>query len=384
MTLTASQTVHRVLRLRTLLPSGGVDGESFACGMCFPYACSCSGSDDGTDTTTTTTRSAFARTTSPKKSFLRPLNLAAHQSRGKHGLGAGRQTNIELAKEQHRAAESLHRQPSSASAATAPPCARCHAPAPSSAHTTRTSNASNACRSCHVYTAADLATHATKDDLWVSISGKAYDLTSFGSSHPGGLLPLVDVAGCDASDVFRVFHPAGVQAKLPVFQVGTMGEFDDDGVLIDGAWAETALQKDFHDMVRQLEVDGQFETDFGWYWSKVAVQVILFAIAVGLVLHGGNLAYFVSAVVLGMFWQQVAFLGHDLGHNSVRGTAAKDWFAGLLVTAFFGVSVQWWKRSHNVHHVVTNSLEHDPDIQHLPVFSVSEKAFKGVSRVRAY
>lgn len=33
----------------------------------------------------------------------------------------------------------------------------------------------------------------------------------------------------------------------------------------------------------------------------------------------------------------------------------------------------WWKHSHNVHHIITNDPEHDPDIQHLPFFAVSTK-----------
>jgi delta8-fatty-acid desaturase len=83
-----------------------------------------------------------------------------------------------------------------------------------------------------------------------------------------------------------------------------------------------------------------------------------------------------SSFLLGFFWQQLAFMGHDLGHNSVRGSAKSDWAPGLLVTVLFGVSVQWWKRSHNVHHVVTNSLQHDCDIQYLPVFALSERQLR--------
>jgi len=41
---------------------------------------------------------------------------------------------------------------------------------------------------------------------------------------------------------------------------------------------------------------------------------------------------------------------------------------GILIgNATGGISLAWWKRSHNVHHVVCNSIENDPDIQHLPV-----------------
>ena len=35
----------------------------------------------------------------------------------------------------------------------------------------------------------------------------------------------------------------------------------------------------------------------------------------------------------------------------------------ILGNCLGGVSIGWWKWSHNVHHIVTNSVEHDPDIQ---------------------
>ena len=40
-----------------------------------------------------------------------------------------------------------------------------------------------------------------------------------------------------------------------------------------------------------------------------------------------------------------------------------------------GVALGWWKRSHNVHHVVCNSIEDDPDIQHLPLMAVDTGIF---------
>ena len=41
------------------------------------------------------------------------------------------------------------------------------------------------------------------------------------------------------------------------------------------------------------------------------------------------------------------------------------------------MSVQWWKRNHNTHHVVCNSVNYDPDVQYLPLFAVTEKMFNG-------
>ena len=41
-----------------------------------------------------------------------------------------------------------------------------------------------------------------------------------------------------------------------------------------------------------------------------------------------------------------------------------------------GISIAWWKRTHNSHHLATNSITHDPDIQHMPVLAVSPHFFK--------
>jgi fatty acid desaturase len=79
---------------------------------------------------------------------------------------------------------------------------------------------------------------------------------------------------------------------------------------------------------------------------------------------------------LGLFWQQLAFIGHDAGHNGITHTQFWDMFIGLFVGNIFGgVSIAWWKRSHNVHHVVCNSIEHDPDIQHLPFLAIAKEIY---------
>jgi len=74
--------------------------------------------------------------------------------------------------------------------------------------------------------------------------------------------------------------------------------------------------------------------------------------------------------MLGIFWQQIAFIGHDLGHNSVTRCRTTDTYLAIVIANLLtGISAGWWKRSHNLHHIVTNSAEHDPDIQHLPIFA---------------
>lgn len=56
-----------------------------------------------------------------------------------------------------------------------------------------------------------------------------------------------------------------------------------------------------------------------------------------------------------------------------------DTLIGAFIADFCcGLSIGWWKSSHNVHHLVTNMPEHDPDIQNIPLFSTSPTYMKSV------
>jgi len=72
-------------------------------------------------------------------------------------------------------------------------------------------------------------------------------------------------------------------------------------------------------------------------------------------------------------------VGHDAGHNGVTLNRKIDSTIGLLVANLgSGISMGWWKSTHNVHHYVPNHIQHDPDVQHLPVLAVSDKFFSSL------
>lgn len=60
---------------------------------------------------------------------------------------------------------------------------------------------------------------------------------------------------------------------------------------------------------------------------------------------------------------QVAFIGHDAGHNAITHNRTWDGYIGLVVNACLGIGPSWWKATHNIHHTVVNSTDCDPDIQ---------------------
>ena len=72
------------------------------------------------------------------------------------------------------------------------------------------------------FTADEVAKHNEEGDLWVVIDDDVYDLSRFAMLHPGGLPPLTDAAGSDATDVFYGMHRAEIlqEKKYARFKVG--------------------------------------------------------------------------------------------------------------------------------------------------------------------
>lgn len=56
--------------------------------------------------------------------------------------------------------------------------------------------------------------HNSKDDCWVAINGKIFDVTDFIPNHPGGQAPLINHAGYDATKVYEKLHPKGTIEKF--------------------------------------------------------------------------------------------------------------------------------------------------------------------------
>lgn len=48
----------------------------------------------------------------------------------------------------------------------------------------------------------ELKKHTTRDDLWLAINGKVYDVSKFLDEHPGGEEVILDEAGKDATEAF--------------------------------------------------------------------------------------------------------------------------------------------------------------------------------------
>lgn len=133
------------------------------------------------------------------------------------------------------------------------------------------------------------------------------------------------------------------------------------------------IKQRYRALNKRIEAEGLYDCNYFSYFIE-ACRYTLFA---GLSYLFLRLEwYMVSAFLLGCFWHQLVFTAHDAGHIGITHRYHVDSTIGMLVADYLGgLSLGWWKRSHNVHHIVTNEPEHDPDIEHMPFFAISHRFF---------
>lgn len=72
-----------------------------------------------------------------------------------------------------------------------------------------------------VFAFEEVAKHSGKDDCWLIISGKVYDVTPFLDDHPGGDEILVTATGKDATEDFEdVGHSNDARETMNKYYVG--------------------------------------------------------------------------------------------------------------------------------------------------------------------
>lgn len=186
------------------------------------------------------------------------------------------------------------------------------------------------------FTMAEVAKHNTKEDCWIILDNRAYDITRFVDRHPGGVGPIVNMAGKDATDVFANYHAARVYKNmLPQYLVGDVTD-----VVVYPHVADFRAAR--QEMLRQ----GLFETDYTWYAKLGAWLATLFVTSILLslgpemgLMKPCTATRMVGAAIMGLFWQQLAGLGHDLGHSGVTHDFHLDHKIGSVLSAFMGLSV---------------------------------------------
>jgi len=244
-----------------------------------------------------------------------------------------------------------------------------------------------------------LATKTSIDECWIAYEGEVFDVTHWLAKHPGGIRSIISAAGSDASSVMKSLHaPSTLKTFMKrIRKVGVMVKDDTFTVSKDADCKiqiekkrkqentqerSDALHKDFQALNQKLVDEGWFDAHPLDYILPIARVLLFMLVGVNMILWSDVadnmvlkcLSLLIGSLSLGLYLQNIAFMGHDAGHGSVTGNFKSDlWFGFFVGNAFAGIDVGWWKSTHYVHHSATNSLHDDPDIQHMPLLCFDER-----------
>ena len=133
------------------------------------------------------------------------------------------------------------------------------------------------------------------------------------------------------------------------------------------------IVRKYRSLNERIRAEGLYQCSYRSYGIELVRYTLLFSLCLWFLSKGW---YGTSGMFLGMFWHQLVFTAHDAGHMGITHDFTIDTVIGIIIADFLGgLSIGWWKRNHNVHHIVTNSPEHDPDIEHMPFFAISHRFF---------
>jgi fatty acid desaturase len=128
--------------------------------------------------------------------------------------------------------------------------------------------------------------------------------------------------------------------------------------------AQTVRGSDFAALSRQVRAANLLQRRSGHYAVRISITLLAFlALCVGFVLAGDTWYQLGIAAAFGLVSTQLAFLGHDGGHQQVFGSKRANDVIGLGIgDGLVGLSYGWWLDKHNRHHANPNHEGLDPDI----------------------
>lgn len=175
------------------------------------------------------------------------------------------------------------------------------------------------------------------------------------------------------SNATPVAKKEGMQSQPAFLDARTQEQIDFDIAKypsLDTMRQEEIKQK-YRELNERIKAAGLYDCNYFCY----AIECCRYTLFAGLSYMFLRMGWWASsAFFLGCVWHQLVFTAHDAGHMGITHNFQVDSVIGMIIANFIGgLSLGWWKRSHNVHHIVTNEPEHDPDIEHIPFFAISHR-----------
>ena len=210
------------------------------------------------------------------------------------------------------------------------------------------------------------------EKLLIIINNNIYDVTEFSKVHVGGFLPLYHAASNDVTDLFTEYHSKETFNLLHKYKVGYLSIPNYPSNLEIGR----------RELRRKLIEQKLYDSNFCSYFFIFLRAFSFLFMTIILLINSNSIISIVGASLsFGLYFQQIAFIGHDCGHNSIfKESKYNRWLGYFVGNLCTGISMSWWNSTHNVHHIVCNSIEHDPDIQHLPLLACNKDIIKSINK----
>ncbi|CBY02272.1 hypothetical protein IAQ61_006857 [Plenodomus lingam] len=170
-----------------------------------------------------------------------------------------------------------------------------------------------------------------------------------------------------------------ISPKMSVLDRRTQQELDFDKAKYPALDIKTQdnITKKYRELQKRIVAEGLYECNFTSYGIECLRYSLFFCAFLYLLCNGW---YITSAIPLACFWHQLTFTVHDAGHMGITHDFTTDTTIAMSIASFLGgLSACWWKYNHNVHHLVTNHPEHDPDIQYIPFFAVTHRFLESLT-----
>ncbi|CAN9499377.1 unnamed protein product [Ophioblennius macclurei] len=224
-----------------------------------------------------------------------------------------------------------------------------------------------------VYTWEEVQSHSSRNDQWLVIDRKVYNITQWAKRHPGGIRVLSHYAGEDASEAFSAFHPdlKFAQKFLKPLLIGELAATEPSQDRDKNA----AIIRDFNALRTQMRKEGLFEARPLFFCLHLGHILLLEALAWLILWHWGTSwsLTLLCSLMLAVAQSQAGWLQHDFGHLSVFKKSSWNHIVHKFAIGHLkGASANWWNHRHFQHHAKPNTFMKDPDVNMLHVFVLGD------------
>jgi len=216
----------------------------------------------------------------------------------------------------------------------------------------------------------ELEKHNVRDDCWLAVRGKVYDVTSWVPKHPGGEDTVVLNGGRDATILFEAYHPTRVYAMLSKYYVGDIVHDEQHPEFPPMSHFHLSLKTKIEDYFTVRKMSPRYAPEM--LVRSVVLISLAFALHYASVYSSTLLGSLFCTSLMGIVCALISFMPvHEGSHASTTESPLMWRLLGAVHDFVNGASFYTWLHQHFLgHHPFTNVTNHsenggdsfDPDV----------------------